>query len=145
MLTAKHNKQTEGPQEMTKQAEPVNWEERRRFPRHTVLQGIPLKTEIETMNKILRSCKCVNLGAQGALLDFGEDRCPELPVQSKVFVSIHLAGESVKLPGIVRHRYGSRMGVYFPIEGDPDFEEKQKVFAIILRTLERGIERRGRR
>ncbi|MDT7041246.1 PilZ domain-containing protein [Candidatus Nitronereus thalassa] len=128
-----------------KQPSSENWEERRRFPRHTILQGIPISTEIETMNKILRSCKCVNLGTQGALIDFGEDQCPELPVHSKLFLSIHLAGESVKLPGIVRHRYGSRMGIYFPIEGDPHYEEEQKVFAIILRTLERGIERRSRR
>jgi hypothetical protein len=145
MLSDNQKNLTENPRGSLAQTATLTWEERRRFPRHTVLQGIPLKTEIETMNKILRSCKCVNLGAQGTLLDFGEDTCPELPVQSKLFVTIQLAGETVKLPGVVRHRYGSRMGVYFPIDGDPHFEEEQKVFAIILRTLERGIERRSRR
>lgn len=94
------------------------------------------------MNRILRSCNCVNIGAEGALLDFGEDKCPEMPVQSKLFVIIQLAGETAKLPGIVRHRYGNKLGVFFPIAGDPNFEEERKVFAIILRTLERGIQRR---
>ncbi|GEM_PF-5235556 len=117
-------------------------EERRQSPRFTVPRGIPIKTEVESMNRILRPCKCINIGAEGALLDFGEDKCPELPVQSKLFVNIQLAGETAKLPGIVRHRYGNKLGIFFPIEGDPNFEEERKIFAIILRTLARGIERR---
>ncbi len=114
----------------------------RKSPRLTIPQGIPITTEVESMNRILRSCKCINIGEEGALLDFGHDKCPEMPVQSKLFVIIQLAGETAKLPGIVRHRYGNKLGVFFPIEGDPNFDEEKKVFAIILRTLERGIQRR---
>ncbi|MFB3115539.1 MAG: hypothetical protein ACE1ZW_06130 [Nitrospirales bacterium] len=114
-------------------------------PRFTILRGIPLKTEVESMNRTLRACTCINIGSQGALLDFGEATCPELPVESKLFVIIQLAGETVKLPGIVRHRKGNVLGIFFPIEGDPNFEEERKVFSIILRTLERGIQRRTTR
>jgi hypothetical protein len=37
------------------------------------------------------------------------------------------------------------LGIFFPIEDDPNFEEERKVFARILRTLQRGIERRTKR
>ena len=113
--------------------------------RLTILRGIPIKTEVESMNRTLRACTCINVGAQGALLDFGEATCPELPVESKLFVIIQLAGETVRLPGIVRHRKGNVLGIFFPIEDDPNFEEERKVFARILRTLQRGIERRTKR
>jgi len=126
---------------ITKTGLPIG-NENRRHPRFTIPRGIPIKTEVESTNRILRSCTCVNIGAEGALLDFGEDKCPEMPVQSKLFVIIQLAGETAKLPGIVRHRYGNKLGVFFPIEGDPNYEEEKKVFATILRTLERGIQRR---
>ncbi|MFB3145536.1 MAG: hypothetical protein ACE1ZO_00295 [Nitrospirales bacterium] len=111
-------------------------------PRLTILRGIPIKAEVESMNRTLRACTCINIGSQGALLDLGEATCPELPVESKLFVVLQLAGETVKLPGIVRHRKGNVLGIFFPIEGDPNFEEERKVFSIILRTLERGIQRR---
>jgi len=114
-------------------------------PRFTILRGIPIKTEVESMNRILRACKCINLGALGALLDLGEDSGPDLQVESKLLVIIQLAGETVRLPGIVRHRQGNHLGIFFPIEGDPNFEEERKVFALILQTLERGIARRTKR
>ena len=119
--------------------------ENRKSPRLTIPQGIPITTKVESMNRILRSCKCVNIGAEGALLDFGEDKCPELPVQSKLFVIFQLAGETARIQGVVRHRYGNKLGVFFPIAGDPNFEKEEKNFATILRTLERGIQRRTRR
>lgn len=130
-----------GPQSATRTGVERN-EDNRNCPRFTIPRGIPIKTEVESMSRILRSCNCVNIGAEGVLLDFGEDKCPEMPVQSKLFVIIQLAGETAKLPGIVRHRYGNKLGIFFPIADDPNFEEERKVFAIILRTLERGIQRR---
>ena len=117
-------------------------EERRQFPGLVVPAGIPIKAEVETIDRILRSCKCVNIGPQGALLDFGEGRCPNLPVESKLFVTIKLAGEVARLPGLVRHRYEDRLGIFFSTEGDPHFEDQEKVLGLILRTLERGIQRR---
>jgi len=113
--------------------------------RLTIPRGIPITTEIESMNRILRSCQCINIGPSGALVDMGEDKCPDLPEDSKLFVIIQLAGETAKLPGIVRHRHGNRLGIFFPIEGDPNFETERNIFAIILRTLQRGIERRKKR
>lgn len=147
MLHTTQKKQTEGParardQNFSKSGVAIEGEENRKSPRLTIPQGIPIRTEVESMNRILRSCKCVNIGAEGALLNFGEDKCPEMPVQSKLFVIIKLAGQTARLPGIVRHRYGNKLGVFFPIADDPHFEEERKAFAIILRTLERGIQRR---
>lgn len=113
--------------------------------RLTLLRGIPLKTEVESMNHILRASTCINIGAQGALLDLGEDKGSDMPVDSKLLVIIQLAGEIVKIPGIVRHRQDNRLGIFFPIEADPNFEEERKTFSLILRTLERGIERRSKR
>ena len=107
--------------------------------------GIPIKTKVESMNRTVRACTYINIGSQGALLDLGEATCPELPVESKLLVIIQLAGETVKLPGIVRHRKGNVLGIFLPIEGDPNFEEERKVFSIILQTLERGIQRRTTR
>ncbi len=120
-------------------------DENQSSPRLTILRGIPIKTEVESMNRILRASTCINIGAQGALLDLGEDKGSDLPVDSKLFVIIQLAGETAKLPGIVRHRQGNQLGIFFPIEDDPNYEEERKTFARIFRTLERGIERRTRR
>ena len=149
MLPTTQKNQAEGSRENlgrdTVQSPTQTEDDRQSGLRLTILRGIPIRTEVESMNRTLRDCTCINIGTQGALLDFGESKCPELQVEGKLFVIIKLAGETVKLPGIVRHREGNRLGIFFPIEGDPHFEEERKVFALILRTLERGIERRTKR
>ncbi len=149
MLPTTQKNQAEGSRENlgrdTVQSPTQTEDDRQTGPRLTILRGIPIKTEVESMNRTLRDCTCINIGAQGGLFDLREDSCPDLPIESKLFVIMQLAGETVKLPGIVRHREGNRLGIFFPIEGDPHFEEERKVFALILRTLERGIERRTKR
>ena len=143
------NNQTNGPSEKnglsTFDSSSDTQEECAEHTRLPILRGIPITVEIESMNRILRSCNCINLGPYGTLVDMGEDKCPDLSVESKLFVIIQLAGEIAKLPGIVRHRHGNRLGIFFPIEGDPHFHKEQQTFSIILRTLQRGIERRKRR
>ena len=117
-------------------------EERRQEPRLVVPKGIPIKTQVETFDRILRQCRCVNIGAHGALLDFGDGRCPELPIQSKLMMTVELGGDVARIPGLVMHRYGNCLGIYFPIDGEPDFADQAKSLGFILRTLDRGIQRR---
>ncbi len=108
MLPTTQKNQAEGSKKnmggTTVQSPTQTEDERQAGPRLTILRGIPLKAEVESMNRTLRDCRCINIGTLGALLDLGEATCPELSVESKLFVIIQLAGETVKLPGIVRHR-----------------------------------------
>ena len=60
----------------------------------------------------------VNLSTQGMLVEFPKGQLPPVPVSSKVSVKVHYLGDSIWLPGVVRHRMGSKMGFHFPSLSD---------------------------
>lgn len=99
--------------------------------------------EVVSSDKILRVARCVNLGLRGALLDFGEGRCPNFPLDSDLLLMLRLGSDSASIPAVVRHRTPDRIGVFFPFEEDaPQREEQVQALALILRTLERAVARR---
>lgn len=117
--------------------------ERRQAPRIPVLLGIPMKAEVESTDRILRTVRCVNLGSHGALLDFGEGKCPNFPLESRVLVTLQLGGDMACLPAVVRHRTPDRIGVFFQPDDLAQHEEQARALSLILRTLERAVARRG--
>ena len=120
-------------------------QDRRRSPRIPLLQGIPLRAEIVTPDRILRTVRCVNLSSHGALLDFGTGRCPPLEVNAQVLVNLQIGSDAANIPGFVRHRTNNRLGVWFPFDEQPQLKEQEQALGLILRTLERAVARRSSR
>ncbi len=118
-------------------------EDRRLYPRLPILQGIPLKAVMETSDHILRDVRCVNLGSRGALFDFGDGKCPNLALNSKIRVALQLGSDTVNIPAEIRHRTNDSVGVLFPFGCEPELEKEEQALSLILRTLERALARRG--
>ena len=117
-------------------------EERRCAPRIPIPQGVPLTAEVETPNRVLRGAQCINLSPQGTLLDFGEGKCPRWEKNSKLSVILKLAGEVAKIPGVVRHRTDSRIGLSFNLNVLEQSPKDELAFSSIIRILERAVDRR---
>jgi hypothetical protein len=118
-------------------------QDRRLYPRLPVIQGIPLKAVLETSDHILRDVRCVNLGSSGALLDFGEGKCPNLAPNSNIRVTLQLGSDTACIPAEIRYRTGDSVGVLFSSDRDPQIDDQGEALSLILRTLERGLARRG--
>ncbi len=118
---------------------------RRGTPRIPILQGIPLRAEVVTPDRILRTVRCVDLSARGALLDFGTGKCPPLAINAQVLVNIHIGGDIANIPSFVRHRTDNRIGVEFPFDLQTKVNEQAQGLGLILRTLERAVARRRSR
>jgi len=57
--------------------------------------------------------RVLNLSVQGMLVEFPSGQIPPVPMNSKVSVKLHYPGDSIWLPGLVRHRNGRKMGFLF--------------------------------
>jgi len=117
-------------------------QERRREPRIPILQGIPIRAEVVTPDRILRPVRCVDLSPHGALLDFGTGKCPPLNLDAQVLVNLQIGSDTANIPSLVRHRTNSRIGVEFPFDRQAHLQDQEKSLVSILRTLERAISRR---
>lgn len=58
--------------------------------------------------------RVLNLSVQGMLVEFPNGQIPPVPMNAKVSVKLHYPGDSIWLPGLVRHRNGRKMGFLFP-------------------------------
>jgi hypothetical protein len=89
-------------------------EERRLGLREQVWKGIDFSAEVRCRFDTVWMVKVMNLGSHGALLEFPPGKVPPLREDEKISVKLRLREDVVWLPGIVRHRYGLRAGIFFP-------------------------------
>ncbi len=83
--------------------------------------------------------RVLNLGAQGMLVEFSKDQVPPVGVDAKVSVKLHYLGDSIWLPGLVRHRMGKKMGFYFPqLTHQPKRKEKHPL-TVVFHSLSRAV------
>jgi len=80
----------------------------------------------------------VNLSTQGMLVDFPKGQLPPVPVSSKVSVKVHYLGDSIWLPGVVRHRMGSKVGFHFPALMDMKTTKAKHPLSVVLQALSRA-------
>ena len=110
-----------------------------------ILRGIPLRAEVVTPDRILRAVRCVDLSSRGALLDFGEGKCPPLDINDQVLVNLQIASDIANIPGFVKYRTNNRIGVEFPFDQQTQLKDQEQMFGRILQTLERAVARRRNR
>ena len=58
--------------------------------------------------------RVVNLSRNGTLLEFSKSNVPRVRVDDHITVKLCLQDDVVWLPGVVRHCYAKRVGVFFP-------------------------------
>ncbi|MCA9460927.1 MAG: PilZ domain-containing protein [Nitrospira sp.] len=82
----------------------------------------------------------VNLSTQGMLVDFPKGQLPPVPVSSTVSVKVHYLGDSIWLPGVVRHRLGSKVGFHFPALTDMKTSKSKHPLSVVVQALSRAGE-----
>ena len=88
--------------------------ERRNTPRVATLLGAPLPAEIRSSQNKSWSAKLLNLSRHGALLEIDHPQSSPVRVDERVSVKLRLPHDVIWVAGVVRHCYGSRLGVFFP-------------------------------
>ena len=83
--------------------------------------------------------RVINVSAQGMLVEFSRDQVPPVPVDSKVDVKLHYLGDSIWLPGLVRHRMGRKMGFYFPALTNQPKRKIKHPLTVVLHSLLRAV------
>ena len=99
-------------------------------------QGLPVV--IRCRQDTLCQGFLVNLSTQGMLVDFPKGQLPPVPLASKVSVKVNYLGDSIWLPGVVRHRMGSKVGFHFPALTDVKSAKAKHPLSIVLQALSRA-------
>ncbi|MDT7043459.1 PilZ domain-containing protein [Candidatus Nitronereus thalassa] len=88
--------------------------ERRKTPRVETLSEKFPSAEVRASHNQSIVAKCLNLSRHGALLELDRRGTVRFRVDEQVSVKLRLPQDVVWVAGIVRHCYGSRLGVFFP-------------------------------
>ncbi len=88
--------------------------ERRRSARVCEVKDINLKAIVRLSTNKVCPVRVVNLSLHGTLLEFSREDPPVARVEEPISVKLQISKDVVWLPGVVKHCYGPRMGVYFP-------------------------------
>jgi hypothetical protein len=83
--------------------------------------------------------RVLNLSPQGMLVEFSKDQLPSVPTDAKVSVKLHYLGDSIWLPGVVRHRMGHKMGFYFAALTDQPKRNVKHPLTVVLHSLSRAV------
>lgn len=83
--------------------------------------------------------RVINVSAEGMLVEFSKDQVPSVPVNSKVDVKLHYLGDSIWLPGLVRHRMGCKMGFHFPALANQPKRNVKHPLTVVLHSLSRAV------
>jgi len=89
--------------------------DRRTTPRCSALNGGGnLTAEVRVGSHPPYVARVVNISRKGTLLEFSRPDMPRVRVDEHITVKLWLQADVVWLPGIVRHCYAKRIGVFFP-------------------------------
>jgi hypothetical protein len=83
--------------------------------------------------------RVVNLSVQGMLVEFPDGKIPPVSMNAKVSVKLHYLGDSIWLPGLVRHRKGHKMGFAFPALTNQATRAGKHPLAVVLYSLSRAV------
>lgn len=105
-------------------------------------QELEVKIELEGPDGTRWTARCIDIHIGGALLEFSQENIPDVNDNNKVFVTIQLASEiAAKIPSIVRHFVGRRLGLVFP-DLSTQAPEQENHLSRIVRSVEREILRK---
>ena len=83
--------------------------------------------------------RLLNLSVQGMLVEFPQDQIPPVHMDAKVSVKLHYFGDSIWLPGLVRHRKGQKMGFLFPALTNHPTRAAKHPLTVVLHSLSRAV------
>lgn len=83
--------------------------------------------------------RVINVSSKGMLVEFSKDQVPPVAVEAKVSVKLHYLGDSIWLPGLVRHRMGRKMGFYFPALTNQPKRNVKHPLTVVLHSLSRAV------
>ena len=112
--------------------------ERRNGYRTKVMKGIELDADVLCGFNMVWPGKAIDLSLQGILLEFPKNRIPSVRVEEKVSVKLRCHEDVVWVAGVVRHRHGNRLGVFFSQLLDQGTRSTEHTISRILKTIERG-------
>ena len=93
----------------------IRGRDRRSTPRSPgFFRGGDLNADVRVGPHPPYNAKVINLSENGILLEFSKTDLPRLRVDEPITVKLWLPQDVVWLPGIVRHCYAKRVGVFFP-------------------------------
>jgi PilZ domain len=83
--------------------------------------------------------RLLNLSVHGMLAEFPSGQIPPVPVDAKVSVKLHYLGDSIWLPGLVRHRKGQKIGFFFPALTNHPTRMAKHPLTVVLHSLSRAV------
>jgi hypothetical protein len=118
---------------------PVAQKERRIVRRMSVTPQQVLPVVIRCGQGTVCKGRVINVSAQGMLVEFSKDQMPPVSVDAKVSVKLHYLGDSIWLPGLVRHKMGKKMGFYFPALTNQPKRNVKHPLTVVLHSLFRAV------
>jgi hypothetical protein len=118
---------------------PVVYKDRRMIRRLSVAPQQVLPVVIRCGQGRVCKGRVINVSTQGMLVEFSSDQVPPVPLDSKVDVKLHYLGDSIWLPGLVRHRMGRKMGFHFPTLTNQPKRNVTHPLTIVLHSLSRAV------
>lgn len=118
---------------------PMAQKDRRRARRASITPQQVLPVVIRCGQGTVCKGRVVNVSAQGMLVEFSRDQIPPVGVDAKVDVKLHYLGDSIWLPGLVRHRMGKKMGFFFPTLTNQPKRNVKHPLTVVLHSLSRAV------
>lgn len=87
---------------------------RRLDPRVRVTSHQQLSVAVRYGQGLVCQGRVLNLSGQGMLVEFFNGQLPPVRRNAKVSVKLQYMGDSIWVPGLVRHHQGQKMGFQFP-------------------------------
>jgi len=78
--------------------------------------------------------RVINLSRNGTLLEFSKANLPRVRVDEHITVKLWIQDDVVWLPGVVRHCYAKRMGVFFPRGLGKSIPNSRQIVTRMLRS-----------
>ncbi len=118
---------------------PVAQKERRIVRRMSVTPQQALPVVIRCGQGTVCKGRVINVSTKGMLVEFPKGQVPPVPVGAKVSVKLHYLGDSIWLPGLVRHHIGHKMGFYFSALTDQPKRNAKHSLTVVLHSLSRAV------
>ncbi len=118
---------------------PVSQRDRRSVRRMSVKPQQVLPVVIRCGQGTVCKGRVLNLSAQGMLVEFSRDQIPPVHVDAKVSVKLNYLGDSIWLPGLVRHKMGKKIGFCFPQLTDQPKRNEKHPLTVVFHSLSRAV------
>ena len=118
---------------------PIPQRERRIARRVSIKPNQVLPVAIRWGQGTVCQGRVLNLSVQGMLVEFPHGQIPPVLMDAKVSVKLHYLGDSIWLPGLVRHRKGRKMGFLFQALANHPSRATKHPLTVVLHSLSRAV------